>query len=197
MSAPRHWPNASDAQLVRGIRDGDEAAFEELHRRFRGAVTRRAARLLGSTHPAVDDVVQDVFWRAFSALPRTDGLEVLLLPWLMRVTRNRCVDELRSARARHEVCEPDVLDRMVLRGPSVVTAVATREALRETVVDIRALPPRQRDALLGVVVQGRSHRELAAELSATVQASKGLVNRARAELIAMRAVRAVRDRPAA
>lgn len=183
----RRWADASDEQLVRGVRSGDDAAFSELHARYRGPLQRYAGGILGHRHPALDDVLQEVFQRAHAALSRPEARPLLLRPWLFRITHNRCIDELRSPR------NGDVsLEVEELRGPvreSVWGEVATRLAVRETLSDMASLPARQRAALVAVAFEGRSHEQLAAELGTSVGASKSLLNRARGGLLELRAAR--------
>src|SRR5919112_1031317 len=49
----------SDNDLVARFRAGDEAAFTEIHRRFRAALVAFARRMLASSGHDADDVVQD------------------------------------------------------------------------------------------------------------------------------------------
>ena len=48
--------------------------------------------------PDAEDITQDVLIRAFERLPR--DREVLLRPWLYRLTLNRCYDYLRGSARR-------------------------------------------------------------------------------------------------
>src|SRR5688500_6339378 len=96
MTAPP-LPTLTDDQLVLRFRNGDDAAFSEIHRRFRAALTAFARRMLhGSGHDA-DDVVQDAFIRAYRGLRATDRA-MALRPWLYMIVRNRALDELRAPR---------------------------------------------------------------------------------------------------
>jgi RNA polymerase sigma-70 factor (ECF subfamily) len=65
----RQIPDASDEELVQSARRGDTAAFDELVRRFRGAVIAVAEQTTGSRDCA-EDVAQDAFLQAFRALPQ-------------------------------------------------------------------------------------------------------------------------------
>ena len=93
----------TDAQLVGRCRAGDPAAWNELVERFSRyvyAIAIRAYRL--SEHDA-EDVFQDVFARTYE---RLDSLrdDTAVRPWLAQLTRNACVDRLRSA-AREQPTE--------------------------------------------------------------------------------------------
>src|SRR4051812_29864649 len=85
----------SDDDLVARFRAGDDAAFTEIHRRFRSQLVAFARRMLrGSGHDA-EDVVQDAFIRAYRGLRVTDRA-MALRPWLYMIVRNRALDELRT-----------------------------------------------------------------------------------------------------
>jgi RNA polymerase sigma-70 factor, ECF subfamily len=64
-----HIPDASDEELVLHARRGNNAAFDELVRRFRGAVIAVAEQTTGSRDCA-EDVAQDAFLQAYRALPQ-------------------------------------------------------------------------------------------------------------------------------
>lgn len=182
----RTWAAATDEDLVRGVRRGEDGAFAELHARYRPVLHRYAGRFLGADHGGVEDVLQDVFQRTHAALTGDGARPLLLRPWLFRLTHNRAIDELRSSRRLQPHGErfEDSLPTAPLEAE-----VADRLALQETLADIASLPARQRAALVGAVLEGRSHEELAARLDTTAGASKALVNRARGGLIELRAAR--------
>src|SRR5438067_12444637 len=85
----------SDDQLLALFRDGDDEAFGILHDRYRQRLFGYVRQMLsaGSRQDA-EDVLQDVFVRAYGAL-RADGREMNVRAWLYRVAHNRCIDQLR------------------------------------------------------------------------------------------------------
>src|ERR1700761_1194695 len=84
----------SDDQLVSLFRAGHDEAFGTIHDRYRARLFAYARQMLGGSRSAAEDVLQDVFLRAYNAL-RTDGRDVALRAWLYRVAHNRCIDQLR------------------------------------------------------------------------------------------------------
>jgi RNA polymerase sigma factor (sigma-70 family) len=166
----------SDEELVRRFRAGDEQAFDELVARHRRALERFAARLVGDR---AEDVVQEVLVKAHRAL-RADDRDMALRAWLFRLTRNRCLDDLRSR--RDVVALDDVREAAAAPDADPHTTLTRRARLQEVVADIATLPERQREVLLRREVEGQTHEEVAAQLGITVRASKNLVNRARENL---------------
>ncbi|HEX2104939.1 MAG TPA: RNA polymerase sigma factor, partial [Solirubrobacteraceae bacterium] len=168
----------SDDQLVALFRMGYDEAFNAIHERYRARLSAYTRQMLGGARSDVEDVLQDVFLRAYNAL-RDDDRPVTLRAWLYRVAHNRCVDHLR----RPQPVASEVFD--VSRTPVLDPPAETerREELRRLVSDIRRLPEQQRSALLMCELEGLSYAELADVLGVTVQAVKSLLVRARLSLV--------------
>lgn len=90
---------ARDRTLVELAQGGDEAAFEDLYRRYYRRLLRYCVRRVGDIHEA-EEVVQETFARAMVALPRFAG-ERRFYPWLTVIASRLCVDTHRR-RARSE-----------------------------------------------------------------------------------------------
>ena len=125
-----------------------------------------------------EDVLQDVFVRAFGAL-RADERPVNVRAWLYRVAHNRCIDHLRRPMpAPADIFE---MSRTPLHDP--LEDAQRREDLRRLVTDVGRLPEQQRSALLMREIDGMSYADLAAALDVTVPAVKSLLVRARLGLV--------------
>ena len=90
----------SDDQLLALFRAGSDEAFNVLHDRYRQRLFAYVRQMLSAqSRQDAEDVLQDVFVRAFGAL-RADARPVNVRAWLYRVAHNRCIDHLRRPRAR-------------------------------------------------------------------------------------------------
>jgi RNA polymerase sigma factor (sigma-70 family) len=170
--------NHSDTALVNRIRRGDARAFETLHDRYRGELTRHAERVLGGRRSLAEDVVQESLWRAHRAILAGDR-EVVLQAWLHRIVHNRALDELRK---REVVSLEDRMDR-VGTTEDLQSLAERREGFNEVLADVVALPTRQREAVVSHIFGGEGHAELAGRMGLSVGASKSLLNRARTNLV--------------
>ena len=94
---------ATAALLVERAKAGEPHAFDALVRRYRKRIFALALHLSGSESDA-DDIVQDVFIRAFRALDQFEGRSEFFT-WVYRLTVNRAIDGLESGQLR--VAEPD------------------------------------------------------------------------------------------
>lgn len=86
----------TDALLAQRILAGDEDAFAALVHRYSAPLFNFIAHFLNDDDEACD-VLQHVFTQCYLSLPHLHTAEPLK-PWLFRVARNRCLDELRRKR---------------------------------------------------------------------------------------------------
>jgi RNA polymerase sigma-70 factor (ECF subfamily) len=134
-------PDASwdESAVVESLRRGDEAAFEQMVRRFSGRMLAVARRLMRDEEDA-RDAVQDAFISAFRSMHRFEGGSQLGT-WLHRIVVNSALMRLRSRR-RHPECSIDEL--LPVFGPDGHRAFRPEE-------EIRADEQLERDQLLSLV----------------------------------------------
>ena len=169
----------SDEQLLALFRAGNDEAFSVIHDRYRQRLFAYVRQMLG-TGPRQDaeDVLQDVFVRAYGAL-RGDERDVHLRAWLYRVAHNRCIDHMR--RPVPPAADVFEVSRKPLHDP--IEEAQRRADLAQLVEDVGRLPEQQRSALLMREIDGMSYAHLAAALDVTVPAVKSLLVRARIGLV--------------
>jgi RNA polymerase sigma factor (sigma-70 family) len=166
----------SDEQLVALFRDGDEDAFRVIHDRYRTRLFAYARQMLDSRQDA-EDVLQDVFVRAYAAL-RHSNRELALRAWLYRIAHNRCVDQLR----RPAPPAPEALGRCLAPVQDPAARAEERDSLRRLIADLQRLPDQQRSALLMRELGGMSYDELSMTLAISLPAVKSVLVRARVSL---------------
>ncbi len=164
-----------DPGLVSAATNGDTAAFEALVRAHSGPVYAHALRFFGEPQ-AAEDVVQEVFVKVFRSIHSFDG-NAAFSTWLYRITRNTCLDMLRTGRRRP--VPVDVLD-VSLTAPDDPAAEAITTATVEHAM--RALAPEDRDALSAIGLFGMSYSEAARALDIPEGTVKSRVFRARKTL---------------
>jgi RNA polymerase sigma factor (sigma-70 family) len=157
---------------------GYDDAFGTIHDRYRQRLLAYTRQMLGPSRSDAEDVLQDVFLRAYGAL-RNDDRPVTLRAWLYRVAHNRCIDHLR--RPLPPAAEIYELSRTPTHDPQAETV--RREDLRRLVQDVQRLPEQQRSALLMRELDGLTYVELADALDTSVPAIKSLLVRARVGLV--------------
>ena len=153
-----------DEALLARVAAGDSRALETLYDRYSRVVYGTALRILGATEPA-EEVVQETFWRVWRRSSTFQPGASSVLAWLLAITRNRSIDELRSRRTaarRQETAElprasADDADDPQRRAEDRLLA----DDVRRVLVD---LPPRQRRAVELAIFGGLTHSEIAAAL---------------------------------
>jgi RNA polymerase sigma factor (sigma-70 family) len=165
----------SDEKLVELLREGFAPAFDVMVERYRLPLTRYCARMVGPDH--ADDIVQETFTASYSALG-SDDRPIQLKPWLYRVAHNTAISALRK-KSRHDHEE---LDENVdgVRAPH--DQLEQSQRLHDLVSNMRALPERQRAAIVLQELEGMSPEEIAQELDGSVPMVRQLVHRARERL---------------
>jgi RNA polymerase sigma factor (sigma-70 family) len=162
-----------DRRLVDLVRDGYDAAFEEIVRRYRRPLDRFAAAIVGGRS---EDVTQDAFSKALLALRGTEA-EIELRPWLYRIVRNTALNDLRD-----RAPETAELNDALPGSRSAAAEAEAREELNELMERLGALPEPQRAALVMRELEGLSHEEIAAALGVSGGAARQAIYRARAAL---------------
>src|SRR3954447_17062576 len=161
----------SDQRLVELVHAGHEAAFTTIVERYRPQLHRYARRMLPESR--CEDAVQQAFLQASRALQ--DGKDVRQLrPWLYTIVHNASVNQLRQGVFDYR----ELLD--TVQGNDDPSEDVERLAvMRQTLAAVAALPERQRDALLAVVVAGRPQAQVAEEMGLTENGLRQLLFRAR------------------
>ena len=165
----------SDAQLLALAAESQHQAFDALYTAYKSRIYSFLLRLLAD--PALaDDVTQDAFTKAFTALPTLErGTKVL--PWLYRVASNAGIDHLRRRRRfrwlRVEVVENTVDEP---HEPDTSGGLGEREHIQAI---LRKLPPENAVALLLHAVEGYSYREIADIQGCSLTAVRSRIARAR------------------
>lgn len=179
-----------ETDLRRRLVAGEEAAFEELVRRFGGRMLATARRFLPQGDDA-RDAVQEAFLSAFKAIDSFGG-NAKLSTWLHRITVNAALMKIRARRRRSEQSIDELLPEFDERGEWVSGAgswhassdVLLEDAQTRMMVRrcIDRLPERYRTVLLLRDIEDLDTDEVAEMLGITGNAVKVRLHRARQAL---------------
>ncbi len=177
--------------LVSRAQEGDAQAFAGIYDRYADQIFAYVYRRVGHRQLA-EDLVGDVFLRAYRRLSSFSWQGVDLGAWLTTIARNRVHDHFKSARFRlerstDEVREPETgLDRS--DDPERVTVA--RDLARSLGAALETLKDEHREVIELRFIHDLSVNETAAVMDRTVGATKALQYRALKALTA-----AVADHP--
>ncbi len=157
----------TDDELMKRLVDGDKHAFEAIYDRYGDLVYSTALRVLRDPHMA-EDMSQEIFvrlWRKPASYVAERGR---FLTWLISVTRNRAVDEIRSRgrRQRHETASPEEQERELPAGDAIDPArnAQLADEARTVRAALAEIPPEQRQAIELAYFSGLTQQEIAERL---------------------------------
>jgi len=168
--------------LVERCRQGDSLAWEQLVRSHQGRVYALAYHYLGGVEEA-RDLTQEVFVRVYQQLRTYKGEG--FVAWLLRVTRNLCIDQIRRRRIRppaEDLLAQDNEWAMPDTAPDPEQSWLTGERQRLVYEALRHLNGTSREMILLKEIQGLQLKEIAEMLALPIGTVKSRSNRARLEL---------------
>ncbi len=184
----------TDQEVVLRAREGEEAAYRELVRRYQRPVFSLIYRMVRNRELA-EDLSQDTFVKVLNALA-TYRPEFKFSSWVFKIANNVAIDQLRrreldtlSLEGSPHATTPDAIEATTLEfgsgGESALDEVANRELGSEIEQAIARLRPEYRSCILLRHVEDRSYEEIAEILDLPLGTVKTYIHRARHELRAM------------
>ncbi len=171
-------------RLLQQAQDGDPDAFEQLHTRLESSIRRFIRRLIG-TQDSEDDIVQSVFIALYYNMRHIDPVENLR-PYVFRMVRNRCYDELRRQR-RYEIVSLDDEPRLSFTSASDIDSQPEEAAHwlllhLEVKEAIDRLPELQRQTLILFAEEDLSYAEIAMVMDTNIGTVKSRLHHAKKTL---------------
>jgi RNA polymerase sigma-70 factor (ECF subfamily) len=149
---------ATDAQLIERLRtDATGEALRELYRTYSGELFGFAYNALGERGVA-EELVQEVFTRAWRHAERYDPERASVRTWLYQIARHAIIDARRRASVRPSLAlhEPDEKDAPAT-GPTIEQAMLGWQVASA----LERLSPEHRQVIRLAHFQGLSMREIA------------------------------------
>lgn len=170
----------TDAELIRAVQAGDEAALETLYRRHLPSVWRYAYAQLAGNSAAAEDVVGETFLAAVRQAARLDPTGGSVSGWLIGIARHKVADHRRRT-GRQPSADPTQAEGE--RDPSPAADPAAPVEAAETRARVTAvmdrLPDDQRLTLEWKYLEDLSVRDIAGRLGRTEKAVEATLYRAR------------------
>ncbi len=163
----------SDEKLMRLVANLDAAAFEVLYDRHVAAVYGLCHRMARSAAMA-DDMCQEAFLSIWRSSGRYDPKLGAVRSWILSITHNRAIDQIRSSRRHDDRQVPDdALAEQMPAGDSTDGEALGRIDADETGRALRCLPDKQRAVIELSFYSGFSHAEIANRLDVPIGTVKG------------------------
>ena len=168
-----------DMALVQMVLAGRDECFAELVHRHTNMVKRRVVSIVRNSSD-VDDVVQEVFFKAWRALPKFRA-DATLRTWLISIATNEALITYRREHRRNwesldefntVACHGEPADKALIRGEET-------RAVRQAILE---LPPKYREVLILRDIEGLDSTATAERLQWTLATVKTRLFRSRAKL---------------
>ncbi|MEZ5307716.1 MAG: sigma-70 family RNA polymerase sigma factor [Pyrinomonadaceae bacterium] len=177
--------NDSGEELVRRCRTGDGAAWEEIVSTFSRRIFNLAYRFTSSVE-AAEDLTQEVFVRIYNTLDQFDPKHGNLANWLMRLARNRIIDDYRHRQRNPQNSMADAVDDHTYHLRAVGTSAQKELERRELCVQVQEgidkLPNDLKTCVILRDIEELSYREIVEILDIPEGTVKSRINRGRIEL---------------
>lgn len=171
----------TDAELLRGARQGSAEAWRTLYGRYLPAVWRQAYALVPDVHTA-EDVTSETMLALLRNIGQLDLDEPRVGGWLRSVVRRKAADHFRKAFRTPSAAGLPLgasLSDAAEAGPAAL--LETDETRRHVLRVLGELPDRQRTVLEWKYLESLRVREIAERLGETEKAVEAVLYRARRE----------------
>ncbi len=159
--------DSTDADLMAHLAAGNTAAMDLLYERYNRPVYSFAYRMLGDREHA-EELLQEVFLRAWRRCSRFSDTRGSLISWLLSITHNMAIDELRKQQRRPRKAESAEPDSLLGALQDTAEPVESQAILADRQHMVRsaltALPENQRLVLEMGYFDGLTQREISEKL---------------------------------
>jgi RNA polymerase sigma-70 factor (ECF subfamily) len=176
-----------DHALLEATRTGDEAAFQELVKRYRNPITNFVYRMLNDYDRAVD-LAQETFVRVYMSAERYQA-NYSFSTYIYRIASNLAITDLRQRKRRRLIPIPSFFsdkdgeememelpdERQVMQDEAMIEDERRRAVSRA----IASLPEKYRAAIVLRDIEGKSYEEISEVLGLSDGTVKSRINRAR------------------
>ncbi len=163
-----------DADLVFKAQQGDLSAFDELVERYHGKIYGLTYNMTSNREDA-EDLVQEVFVKAFNALPRFKG-NSSFYTWVYRIAVNKTINYRKKRNRKRalsldqfdqEIKTDDVYHDLTAKG-SPLRNLSLTELQKKLNEALQTLSEKHRTVVVMHDMQGIPHEEIAKVVGASV-----------------------------
>ncbi len=158
--------NPDDHDLLKKFQGGDESAFNIIVRRYQEKIYWTAKRFLGD-HDEADDVVQEVFVKAYSAFKDFRG-ESGVYTWLYRITVNLSLNAIRRKKVRDFLRLDELLTPHDSETPTPVEVMEHEEQQKLIERAISQLPEKQKKVFVLRYYEEMPYEEISSILKTSI-----------------------------
>jgi RNA polymerase sigma-70 factor (ECF subfamily) len=164
----------SDEALLQLVAQRNLAAYDLLYRRHAQVMYNLIVRIVRDAATA-EDLLQDAFWQIWENSNQYRGSGAALA-WIMRVARNRALDQLRRQRVRIPTLSDDAEEvEQVADRTTIEEALEIKMRRTQVQRALESIPEDQRICLELAYFEGLSQREIAEQTNMAVGTIKSRI----------------------
>ena len=168
----------ADEQVALAVQSGDQEAFGVLIDRYQAKLLRYGRRFL-ARHEDIEDMVQDVFIKAYINIQSYDATQSFS-PWIYRIAHNTFVNELKKqSRSPWSVFDADAIFPTLAAAETTDRASLVAELADEIEVCLDTLSEKYRSPLVLFYYEELSYQEISDVLKIPVTTVGVRISRAR------------------
>ncbi len=162
--------------LISGCKNDDRKSQEQLYRSFYRVMMNLCLRYTRNEQDALE-VLNSGFYNVFKNIHKYDASVGSLYTWIRSILVNRCLDHLRSRQQFENIEDIDSISP-----PEIQPEVIARLDAASLLSIVRTLPPATQAVFNLFVLDGYSHKEIAAMAGISEGTSKWHLNQARKKM---------------
>lgn len=172
-------------QIIERFKNGDASAFDEIVLAYQDRIYNLCRYMLGNAQDA-EDAAQDVFLKAYQALPRFQP-GASLYTWLYRIAANTCIDYKKKPFFESLFGDSPDKDEQILHdhpsgNPSPEKLYASKQMDRALQTSLGKLSPKLRAIIILKEMEELSYEQISETLDISMGTVKSRIARAREEL---------------
>ncbi len=171
-------------EILYQCRRGNPLAWEALVRRYQGKIYGMAFYYLKNSHEA-QDVTQDIFIRIYKGLKGFRGGSDELVPWMLSVARNCCIDRIRRLKTHkkyHSAQSDTDTEAAAVNSDNPEEEIHAQQRKQLLYEALDQFNEQNREIILLKEIQGLKITDVAQILSLPIGTIKTRLMRARIEL---------------
>jgi RNA polymerase sigma-70 factor (ECF subfamily) len=171
----------SDLMILREYKKNNRKGLELIYDRYKKYVYTIAFHYAGNKEDALD-IVQEVFISIFKAMSSFKE-EYSLLPWIKKITVNKCLNFLRSRKENISLNETtdngDELQNIISSGEIIENTVMCKDTKKALEESIQKLPDKERMAILLRHMKKMRYEDIASTMKLPSGTVKTLIHKGR------------------
>ncbi|MDD7884923.1 RNA polymerase sigma-70 factor [Flavivirga sp. 57AJ16] len=153
----------NDKEFISLLNEGDVAAFEILFKLYRSKLLYIASQYISSREDA-EEIIQNVFLKVWTK----KNIQSNINGYLYRVTRNACLDYLRSKKQllniENNLSQLEASINYDAFSDDAASLVIEKELYQAVLKSIDLLPPKCKDVFVKSRIEGLNHKEISEKM---------------------------------